>query len=848
MKTTNINIQNLKSVLIAGLIAITAVGCGSGGSDSPDTPDPVNSAPQVTSASNTEATEGVDYSYTFTATDADGDTLTLSATTLPAWLNFDASGGVLSGMPSGSDVGGHDVTLSVTDGTDSTSQSFTITVEAAEPTNSAPVITSSSITAATEAVEYSYTLTATDADDDTITMSGSLVPTWLTFDSATGILSGTPANGDVGDHPVTLTVNDGTVDVNQGFTISVEEAVQVNNAPIITSTPVNSAVQDTEYQYTLIATDADGDNVTLTAPVLPAWLSFDGATGILSGTPLAEHVGEHAVGLAASDGEDEAVQDFNISVSETAVVAGLVIFEDAENPLWQAWDCCGGSTPTIETDDAEHGATVEFSIGAAATVMGFTSREGHGVVGGLPFDATAIAAEGTIVFDLKMTGSPGDTDWKFKIESNDGAQAVEVNLSTSNEAHAAPVLDTWQHYSFNLASLEASGLDMSAIDVIMIFPAWDTGNGAVYRVDNVKFLPDGGDIVEPPVASELTIFEDEENVLWPAWDCCGGSLPTVETDDAEHGATVEFSIGAAATVMGFTSREGHGVVDGVPFNATGIATEGTIVFDLKMTASPGDTAWKFKIESSEGATAVEVDLSTSNEGHAAPVLDTWQQYTFNIADLVSSGLDASTIDVIMIFPAWDTGNGAVYRVDNVKFLATGADVPSGSQVDLPITFDEVDINYAVDDFGGNSTVIGVGPAGSNGLVAITTKTDSAETWAGTTMTTPDGLATVVPLSLTNSIMQVRVYSPDAGIAVRLKIEQASDVTHTVETEAVTTTSNAWEVLTFDFTNEAPGTEPLNPTLHPDWIFDKPSIFFNFGVDGATAGEKVYYWDDIIYQE
>jgi hypothetical protein len=89
-------------------------------------------------------------------------------------------------------------------------------------------------------------------------------------------------------------------------------------------------------------------------------------------------------------------------------------------------------------------------------------------------------------------------------------------------------------------------------------------------------------------------------------------------------------------------------------------------------------------------------------------------------------------------------------------------------------------------------------------------------------------------------MTVRVYSPDAGIPVRLKVEDAADPTHTCETEAVTTTANAWETLTFNFANQAPGTAALNLA----WTFNKASIFFNFGTTGATAGAKTYYFDDI----
>jgi hypothetical protein len=29
-------------------------------------------------------------------------------------------------------------------------------------------------------------------------------------------------------------------------------------------------------------------------------------------------------------------------------------------------------------------------------------------------------------------------------------------------------------------------------------------------------------------------------------------------------------------------------------------------------------------------------------------------------------------------------------------------------------------------------------------------------------------------------------------------------------------------------------------------YDKASIFFNFGTDGAVAGEKTYYFDDVLF--
>jgi hypothetical protein len=73
------------------------------------------------------------------------------------------------------------------------------------------------------------------------------------------------------------------------------------------------------------------------------------------------------------------------------------------------------------------------------------------------------------------------------------------------------VTGEWQTYTFNLSDLAMGGLDLSAIDVVMVFPTWGTGDGAVYRIDNVKFLAEAGDVTPPPAADSLTIFTDAEN-------------------------------------------------------------------------------------------------------------------------------------------------------------------------------------------------------------------------------------------------------------------------------------------------------------------------------------------------
>ena len=166
---------------------------------------------------------------------------------------------------------------------------------------------------------------------------------------------------------------------------------------------------------------------------------------------------------------------------------------------------------------------------------------------------------------------------------------------------------------------------------------------------------------------------------------------------------------------------------------------------------------------------------------------------------------------------------------------------SQTQVDLPVSFDDVNTNYDLADFGGNISSIVADPMNAANNVCQIEKPNTAQLWAGTTIGGA-GLATSIPFAANANKISVRVYSPDAGIIVKLKAEDPLDPTKSVEANLLTTTSNAWETLEFDFTNEAPGTAQINYNYN----YQKLSIFFNFGIDGATAGAKTYYCDDLVF--
>ena len=94
-----------------------------------------NMAPQISGTPATGISVGQTYSFTPTASDPDGDNLTFSIQNLPAWAQFDATTGALTGTPLAGDVGSYaNIVISVSDGDlIAALPAFAITVNQASP-------------------------------------------------------------------------------------------------------------------------------------------------------------------------------------------------------------------------------------------------------------------------------------------------------------------------------------------------------------------------------------------------------------------------------------------------------------------------------------------------------------------------------------------------------------------------------------------------------------------------------------------------------------------------------------------------------------------------------------------
>lgn len=258
----------------------------------------VNDPPVISSSAVLLVNEEQVYTYDVNATDVDaGDVLTYSLTVKPAWLSINSSTGLITGTAPVNDTGSYSVTVRATDvALAFAEQSFTLDIR---NVNDPPVITGQNPVQVDEdnslLIQLSdilYTDPDNPANDITITV---LSGTNYTFTGNT-ITPALNFNG-------TLTVNLRISDLISNTTGTVSVTVNpVNDVPVIVSLPDAIAIEGQSYSYVFNATDADGDVLTYTVPMLPSWLTYLSAGRILSGTPGFSHVGTDTIQLSVTDG------------------------------------------------------------------------------------------------------------------------------------------------------------------------------------------------------------------------------------------------------------------------------------------------------------------------------------------------------------------------------------------------------------------------------------------------------------------------------------------------------------------------------------------------------------------
>jgi hypothetical protein len=236
------------------------------------------------------------------------------------------------------------------------------------------------------------------------------------------------------------------------------------------------------------------------------------------------------------------------------------------------------------------------------------------------------------------------------------------------------------------------------------------------------------------------------------------------------------------------------------------------IFKVKVWSPKAGADVKLKVENlDDGNIFYEGDVLTT-------VSSQWEELSFDF-----SGIDVgqSYQKVVIFFDFGNTGDGSTYYFDDVKLVP--GNVPSTSMVqDFEGEAPTFTVFGNIDDI---EVVANPDPSGANttATTAKMIKTSGAETWAGTFFETG------TPLDFDNySKIKVMTWSPKSGIDIKVKLEN-QDASVTYETDVFNASVNAWEDLTFDF-SEAPVAD-----------YVRIVIFFDFGNPGDGSE---YYFDEI----
>ncbi|MFC1672119.1 Ig-like domain-containing protein, partial [Planctomycetota bacterium] len=190
-------------------------------------------------------------------------------------------------------------TYTVSDGNGGT-DTATVTVTVSN-VNQAPVLDAIGNQTVAEGQALEFTVTATDSDNDALTFAAADLPTGATFDPATQAFDWTPTFDQAGNYTVLFVVtDDGTPPLSDSEQITITVG-NVNRPPVLDPIGSKSVDEAATLEFTVTATDSDGDALTFSAANLPAGAAFDEATQLFSWTPTFDQAGNYTALFTVTD-------------------------------------------------------------------------------------------------------------------------------------------------------------------------------------------------------------------------------------------------------------------------------------------------------------------------------------------------------------------------------------------------------------------------------------------------------------------------------------------------------------------------------------------------------------------
>jgi large repetitive protein len=648
----------------------------------------VNDAPIVANALvDQSSAEDAVVSFTLPAdsfTDVDSAILTLTTSTLPSWLSFDAATRSFTGTPPLNFNGDISVTITASDGDLSVSDNFVLAIT---PVNDAPIVANAlADQSSPEDTAVSFTLPAdafTDVDNATLTLSASGQPEWLVFNADARTFTGTPPLNFNGDVTITVTASDGAISVSDNFVLAI---TAVNDAPTVANAPTaQSTAEDAAFTFTLPANsfaDVDGDALNLTTSALPAWLSFDAATGTFSGTPANGDVGAVAITITATDsGELSASATLNLTVTNTndaPTVAVALVDQAANEGAAFTYTLAAGSFADVDAGDT---LTLSTSTLPAWLTFDAATRSFSGTPGAS--DAGAVNVTVTATDSAGATAS--DT---FVITVTDVNNAPTVALALADQASPENEVVSFTLPAGSFADADGNSLTLST----SALPAWLSFDAATRSFAGTPPLNFNGNLTITVTASDgqASVSDDFVLAITPVNDApvLADSTASGDEDTVISGTLVATDVDSEALNYVLVSGPANGTVS--------VGANGTYSYTPNANYNGSDS---FTVRANDGSvdSAVATVNVTVNAVNDAPV----------VANALADQSSAEDSAFSFTLPA-----DSFSDVDNVTLalsatLADGAALPSWISFDAtsrtfsgtpPVNFDgQIDVRVTADD-------------------------------------------------------------------------------------------------------------------------------------------------------
>lgn len=355
--------------------------------------------------------------------------------------------------------------------------------------------------------------------------------------------------------------------------------------------------------------------------------------------------------------------------------------------------------------------------------------------------------------------------------------------------------DSWTSIEIPISDYTAQGLTVSEIlQLKFVGTPWATGT---VFIDNIYFYK------SPSNTSSLKV-EDFEGAA-PTFTHFGNIAPVEVV--ANPDATGKNTTGKVAKMVKTNGAEtwaGAFFETTSPLNLTNYKK-----ISVKTWSPKAGAQVKLKLENHDASVTYEADLNTT-------VANQWEEliYDFSAAPV------ADYVKVVIFFDFGKKGDDSIYYYDEVNLVND-----AGNTAKIFQDFEGTAPTFTTFGNIADTEVVAnpnMGGMNTTAKVAKLTKTNGAETWAGTFFELSS------PLDLANyKKIKVKTWSPKAGIQVKLKLEN-HDASVTHEVDLNTTVANQWEELVYDFSNAPVG----------DYV--KVVIFFDFGKKGD---DTIYYFDE-----